>query len=127
MAKIKLNKYNLSSWILKKNEIDEYLIVNELNRKDVITIGRVLYIISKSGSNYLFRGAMVINPCFTKGWYNYPLMPWQCFDKTHFRVNLDETNKDEWAKSYKSLIDNYIQEKSIFYKKSDPILEFIKE
>lgn len=127
MAKVKVNKFNTCYWLLKKNEINEYKQVNNNNRKDIISIGRILYIIAKTGSNYLYRGSIVINPCFEKGYYKYPLMPWQWTNVTHFKINLDKTDKDDWARSYKTLIDGFIDEKALYYKKDDPILEFIKE
>ena len=127
MAKVKVNKFNTCYWLLKKNEINEYKQVNNNNRKEIILIGRILYIIAKTGSNHIYRGSIVINPCFEKGYYKYPLMPWQWTNVTHFKINLDKTDKDDWARSYKTLIDGFIDEKALYYKKDDPILEFIKE
>jgi|GEM_PF-6452264 len=122
----KLSPYNFAPWVLKKDDIESYQPVNDENRKEIITIGRILYVISKMGSNYTFRGTMTIDPCFSDGMYQYPFKPWQNQNKTHFKALLKQTDENEWAETNKALINSYLAEKSLYYKESDPILKYYK-
>jgi len=45
----KISPYNFAPWVLKKDDIESYQPVNDENRKEIIIIGRILYIISKMG------------------------------------------------------------------------------
>lgn len=115
---------------MKEKEFKEFMPVTTLNRKNVITLGRILYYIHKDGKNYKYNGYITIDPCFTKGWWRYPFMPWErTAARTHWRVywGPDDMNYDDWVRVHRIFIDKYIENNTLFFKSNDPILQFYKE
>jgi hypothetical protein len=119
--------YGAGPWPINRSLIEGFIKVTESNRKQAVVYGRILYIIDPSGSNYIFRGTMSVDPYFDRGWHHYPWKPWQ--GKTgHFRVFMTNgVPYDEWKDANKKLINTYIAEGSLYIKQSDPILTYIKE
>lgn len=115
-------------WPMKKAEVETFAKVTEANRKQAIVIGRILYIISKDGNVYTYCGCMTIDPCLLKGWWKWPFLPFVNKSLQHFKVFVDaDKSRDDWAYEYKSLIDKHIKEESLYLKREDPILIYIKE
>jgi predicted metalloenzyme YecM len=120
--------YNKGPWDFKKNGINEFIAVNELNRKNAIVLGRILYVITLNGSTNQFRGTFSIDPRFTKGWWKYPAKPWENNFPGHARVFMPEDMEYEhWKASNNDLITKFINEKSLYIKQTDPILKYFKE
>jgi len=125
MEKKAVKNYGNGPWELKKTQIKDFSIVNEFNRKNAVTLGRIFYIIEPIGYSYMFRGTFTIDPKFTKGWWNYPFKPWQSSDLTHFKVYFNgDVDYNEWAQSNKTIIDRFINEKTLYIKSSDPLLTY---
>lgn len=113
---------------MKRTLIGNYRLITQDNRKNAIVVGRILYIIEPLGLNYTFRGSMSIDPCFTQGWIKYPYKPWQQGYPNHFRVYMNANmDYNVWAAENKILIDNYIENKVLYLKPTDPILTYYKE
>ena len=128
MAAEKKKTFANAPWTMKKAEVDTFAKVTEDNRKQAIIIGRILYIISKEGNVYTYNGCMTIDPCYYKGWWRWPHLPFVTKEKTHWRVYIDsDKSRDEWAAEYKVRIDKYIQNGELYLKREDPILTYIKE
>lgn len=128
MAPPKKKTFAEGPWTIKKAEVDTFAKVTEDNRKQAIVIGRILYIIAKDGNVYTYCGAMTIDPCLLKGWWKWPFLPFVNQSKSHFRVFVEsDMSRDDWAVEYKGLIDKYINEGTLYIKREDPILTYIKE
>lgn len=128
MAKTVSVSYGEGPWNMKKNAIKDFIQVTEDNRKNAIVVGRILYVIDLNGSVYQFRGTFSIDPCFTKGWFRYPLKPWQNNFPGHIKVFMPEDiDYNAWASQNKFLIDDYIFKKTLYIKPTDPILKFFKD
>jgi hypothetical protein len=128
MEKKQTSNYSFGPWDLKKKDIDNFRIVTELNRKKAVVIGRILYIISLSKNTHTFRGTLTVTPCFDKGYWMCPFMPWMNSSLSHYSVRFDEPiNKEDWVVSHKLILDKFISEKSLFIKPTDPILTYKKQ
>lgn len=125
---VKKKTFAEGPWTIKKAEVDTFAKVTESNRKQAIVIGRILYIIAKDGNVYTYCGAMTIDPCLLKGWWKWPFLPFVNKSLSHFKVYVDsDKSRDDWAAEYKGLIDKYINEGTLYIKREDPILTYIKE
>lgn len=124
------NNFGAGPWDLKKGDIDRFILVTEQNRKNAIVQGRILYFIDRQKT---FLGTILIAPCLTKGWWWYPHMPWAIIpndvqNKTHYRVYLDAgQDYENWASSYKFLIDQGILKQNLYICPEDKILQFFKD
>jgi hypothetical protein len=126
MANKDKTNYAKGPWTMKKSMIADFILVTPDNRENAIVLGRVLYVISPNGLNYMYRGAMSIDPCIEKGWILYPKKPWE--GTGHYRVFFpQDMDYDEWKDTYKKLLDNYIANKELYIKTTDPILTYLKE
>lgn len=119
-------------WPMKPAEAKEsFIAVTEINRKNAVVIGRILYFIQQAGMHYTYMGFMTVDPCYFKGWWRWPFVPFapNIGGKIkHFRVFLDnDKSRDEWAVEYKLIIDNAILKNELFIKPTDPILTYTKE
>jgi hypothetical protein len=128
MANKNKTNYGAGPWPMKRSLIEDFILVTPDNRKQAVIIGRILYIIAPSGSNYTFRGTMSIDPCFTKGWILFPCKPWETPNTGHRRVYIPAGfDYEEWKDTNKRLIDGYIESKELYIRQTDPILTYLKE
>lgn len=127
MAKKETNSYAKGPWVIKHGAIKNYIPVTELNKASVLIIGRILYIIDTLGRTKTFRGTMTIDPCFTKGKFNYPFKPWDNGKRSHYEVYFPEDmNYEEYKTVNRALVEKYMSEKSLYIKMEDPILKYYK-
>lgn len=125
---VKKNSYLKGPWALKKNEINDFSLVTEINRKNAIVQGRILYVIQREGRAPVYCGFFTIDPCFTKGWWKVPCKPFEKKDEAHRRTFIHEDIvRAKWASEYKSLLDLHIKNEQLFIKSTDPILTYHKE
>lgn len=132
MAKAKKNSFREGPWKLAKGQIDSFIKVTNLARKNAVVQGRILYHIEQVGKEYTFNGVTLITPCFSKGYYWYPYMPWIHVpsgvpSRTHWRVYIDDTDREQWIATFKHLIDTGIEKGNLYINPKDPILKFYKE
>jgi hypothetical protein len=124
------NNFSAGPWELKKGDIDNFVLVTEVNRKNAIVQGRILYFIDRRKT---FNGTILIAPCLTKGYWRYPHYPWAIIpndvqNKTHYRVYVDKgEDYNEWILTYKTLIANGIKNQSLYINPKDNILQFFKD
>lgn len=129
--KPKADAYWRAPWEMKKGEFETFIKVTPTNIKQAKTIGRIFYIIEKNGNKYTFCGVMTIDPCYTKGWWRWPHLPFvqrpPAFkNATHFKIYLDsDKSRDEWTEDYKALFQIY--DDRLYIRQEDPILTYIKE
>lgn len=123
-ANKKLN-YSFGPWPMPRTRMKDFIAVTEANRKMAVVIGRIFYIIEKTGKTFLFRGSFSIDPCFTKGEVHYPFKPWIRSNETHYKIIMpDNLDYNKWATDNKALIDKYIAENTLYLNPSDPILTY---
>lgn len=128
MAKTEAKKNNFGKgpWPMKKEEVDTFIRVTHDNKVNAKKIGRIFYVIEKSGNKYFYNGCFAIEPLLLKGWWDWPFMPFIKKDSS-FKVKIEENgNRDEWAAFYKYMIDTHIDKEELYIKQSDPILTYIK-
>lgn len=127
MAGKNANNYGKGPWDLKKGAINDFVAVTASNRKNAIVLGRILYIIRLNGTIYQFCGTMSVDPRFTKGWFGYPLKPWQTGFPGHQRIFMPEDmDYNDWKNNNDKIISAHIESKELYIKPSDPILTFKK-
>jgi len=123
------NKLNIGPWTLKNKQINDFIRVTEINRKHVAIQGRLMYIIEGTGNPYTYCGTLVIDPCFTKGWWMYPFLPFNkpASGETHYKhYQAKEKDFSEHVKTYRSMIDKFVAKGSLYIKQEDPILTYYK-
>lgn len=134
MEKKKKNDYWWAPWSSKEGAFKEMVPVTELNRKNAIVQGRMVYIIepeTKSMSRYC--GFITICPRYTKGEWLWPLEPFlprwpEHKDKTHYKIYFDcDQDYEKYKNDYKILIDRGIANKTLYINPKDPILTFFKK
>lgn len=113
---------------MSRKQFSEFIPVTELNRKNAIVQGRIIYVISEMGKVITYRGFKVIDPCFDKGRWRIDHLPFaknvpgKAFE-TYIFTGVD---RNDWAKDWKAIIDKGIKEKELFIKPSDPIIQYFK-
>lgn len=128
MEKRQTSNFSVAPWYLKGKHIESFSKVTEFNRKQAIVQGRIFYVIEPIGSKWMFRGTLTIDPCFTKGSWRYPFMPWQKNKTTHFKVYFPENlDYNFWWKETKALLDKFIAEGNLYINPADPILTYYKD
>lgn len=128
MAKQSHN-FNIGPWPLKNKQINDFIPVTKINRKHIVVQGRILYVIEGRGNPYTYSGYFTIDPCFTKGWWMYPFLPFSKREsgQSHFKFRQDEdVNRDEWARNYNKMITDYIEKEILYIRQEDPILLYYK-
>lgn len=126
MASRKPETLSNGGWNFKRGEVEsKYCAVTHENRKNAIKYGRILYVIE--GLRY--GGYFTVNPYFTKGMYRYPHMPWEVRNGvTHWKVYYPEDGDYEyWKESFRTLIDKFINEKTLYINPSDPLVTYFKD
>lgn len=133
MAAAPKNTFAKGPWMLKKNDINNFTRITEINREKSKAIGRIYYVIEQIGTHYVYKGCFTVDPCLMKGWWQWPFMPFaakpkEISNKTHFRVFIDaDKRREDWAAEYKALIDKFILSGELYIKLADPLLTYIKE
>lgn len=123
------NKLSSGPWTLKNKQINDFVKVTALNRPNIMTIGRMLYVIEGNGNPYTYCGCIVVDPPFTKGWWSYPFLPFNkpSTGETHFKhFQAEDKNSDEWNNTYKVMFDKFIEKGHLYIKQEDPILAYYK-
>lgn len=109
-----------------KTVSDAYILVTEANRKHCIVMGRVLWRLKDYDRQFLeVTSFYYIRPQHVKGKRtitNYPglSVPWVVWI-------FNEESEEEWAESFKSVIDHDIASGTLYIKKNEPLMEFEHE
>lgn len=120
--------YGKGPWNMKKNAIKEFMQVTPVNENVAKVLGRIFYVITLNGSVHQFLGTFSIDPCFTKGFWQYPIKPWQTGFPGHQRTFMPEDmNYDNWASTNKIMISGFIKKGELYIKAEDPILKYYKD
>lgn len=124
----KKNSFGKGPWEMKKAEAETFIRVTPINMPQAKVIGRIFYVIEKSGNKYFYNGCFTIDPCLLKGWWKWPWMPYMKNKASHFKVYVDaDGSRDEWAGNYRFLLESHMAKGELYIKQSDPILTYIKE
>lgn len=123
MEKKQKNSFDAGPWVMKPAGIKKLSAVTELNRKNAIQMGRILYIVDIPSKT--FRGTIVVEPCYLKGEWKIPFRPWQAGFPGHFSaVFREDMNFTDLKNNNTLMINKFIAEKNLFINPSDPILKF---
>lgn len=119
----------MAPWVMSRKEFEKFIPVTELNRKNAIVQGRILYIISEVGKIITYNGNRIVDPCFTKGKWRIDHAPWHIkntpsptFDVYFF----SSVEREHWASEWAAMIREGIQKKELFINPSDPIIQYFK-
>lgn len=124
----KKNSFAKGPWEMKKAEVDTFIKVTPTNLKQAKVIGRIFYVIEKSGNKFFYNGCFAIEPCLLKGWWDWPWMPHMKAKTEFYSVKIDnDGSRDEWAAFYKYMLDSHVEKGELYIKQGDPILKYIKK
>lgn len=128
MAKPKSSSYNVAPWIMGRKEFEKFIPITDINRKNAIIQGRIIYRISVVGNIITFCGHKVIDPCFTKGRWKIDHLPFtKNVSSPTFEVYIfDEMNRGEWASFWEKTLRKGIEKKELFINPNDPIIQYYK-
>lgn len=116
-----MSAFNTPGWKIKPKEMESFISVTAANRKNAVVMGRILYVIDDLRT---FKGYFTIRPRLVKGRLIITNHPYEK-DQNYF------LKEDESAEYYKSSFDKLItlkiNEKQLFFKLTDTLVNYDKE
>jgi hypothetical protein len=110
-------------WKMKSKEFDGYIPVTESNKKEAIINGRCLYVIEVYGSVITYRGFINMRPRLVKCRLSITGHPH--LKDSSLYISEDE-DLDQYKKSFVTLFDKLIKEKTLYIKLTDPITKYTR-
>lgn len=113
--------YNSPGWKVKPADFKAYTLVTSVNRKAVVIMGRILYVIEANGTLVQYRGYFVIRPQLKKGLFKVSNHPYL---KDYDTFIPEEEDRNKYIKDFDSLITMFINKKQLYFKITDKIVKY---
>lgn len=118
----------MAPWVMSKKEFEKFILITDINRKNAIIQGRIIYTISEVGKVITYCGNRVVDPCFTKGRWRVDHKPFaKNIPTPTFEVYIYEgMDRASWSSFWETTLRDGIDKKELFINPSDPIIQYYK-
>lgn len=124
----KKQKKGETAWFFPEDDVkNDFILVTEENRSKAVVLGRIMYVLERGiGRNHkkmMVKCFFEIRPrLYTSkiGIENHPYLP-----DHEIRITQEES-KEDYARSFKQVIDDGIQKKNLYINLKDPLVNFVK-
>lgn len=118
-----MSNYKIPGWKMKSSELKEFTAITSENRKAAVILGRILYVITASGTLVEYQGYFTVRPRLQVGRIKVTGHPFEIDQNTYIP---EEESMESYRKSFDELITHCIRENKLFFKITDKLVNYEK-
>lgn len=121
--KSKTNNFKLAPWQMSSKLLETFTLVTDINKKEVLVLGRILYSISILAKFRTYRGFFEIDPGMSKG--RMTIKNHMYFD-SYSTYRTETESIEDYQKRFKP-ISILIEQKKLYYRTTDKIVKYVRQ